>query len=264
MRDAGPGAVLLCAVGLGQVRITDLKDDQRDSLRNQIDPKAISPTVNEFAIRCGLVGSVHELRSLSSTVVASQDDSVDQTLNCRTTDLLSNHPDLTAQEQRVIGYAALHGITNVFDEYLCGAIRRVEGDMKAAVTMTFPLWGGLVHCLMSLDICESNVEQLAMALFGAQVKWVDQVLHVVLNEGIMLIIPNSEATLKGVQDDAIIRIFGPNTYGAINESPVRKRESAEGKRVTECVSMILTKDGAIINLSLGLEEGFQLYHKLYS
>lgn len=163
----------------------------------------------------------------------------------------------------MIENATLYGIASVFNEYLCGAIRRVEGDLKAAVTMAFPLWGGLVHCLMSLDICERNVEQLAMALFGAKLKWVEQVLHLVLNEGITLIIPNSEATLKGVKDETIIEIFGAEIYGAITESPVHRREIAEGKRVTECVSMIFTKKGAIINLSLGLEGGLQLQNKIY-
>jgi len=83
------------------------------------------------------------------------------------------------------------------------------------------------------------VEQLAMALFNAKVKWVEQVLHVVLKEGITLIIPNSEATLKGVLDEVIIKVFGPEIHDAITESPIRKRELEEGKRVTECVSMIL-------------------------
>jgi hypothetical protein len=51
----------------------------------------------------------------------------------------------------------------------------------------------------------SEVEQLAMALFNAKVKWVEQVLHVVLKEGITLIVPHSEATLKGILDEAIIK-----------------------------------------------------------
>ena len=130
--------------------------------------------------------------------------------------------------------------------------------------MVFPLWGGPVDCLMSLDVCEWDVEQLAMALFNAKVKWVEQVRHIVLNEGITLIIPNSEATLKGAQDEAIIKVFGPEIYNAINESPVRIRELKEGKHVTECVSMILTKNGAIINLSLGLDKGLEIQNKLYT
>jgi hypothetical protein len=176
-------------------------------------------------------------------------------------EISSNHPNFTgAQEQRVIENASLQGIAKVFDEYMCDAIRRVtvQSDLKAAVTTVLPVWGGPVDCLMSLDVCEREVEQLVMDLFNAKVKWVEQVLHVVLKEGITLIIPHSEATLKGVLDEAIVKVFGPEIHDAITESPVRRRELEEGKRVTECVSMILTKNGAIINLSLGLEGGLKI------
>jgi hypothetical protein len=77
-------------------------------------------------------------------------------------------------------------------------------------------------------------------------------------------IPNTEVTMKGVEDKAIIKVFGPEIYNAIRESPVRRRELKEGKHKTECVSMILTKDGAIINLSLGLKGSLQIQHKLYN
>ena len=149
---------------------------------------------------------------------------------------------------------------------MCGAIRRVsvQKELKAAVTTILPLWGGPVDCLISLDICDQEVEQLAMALFNAKVKWVEQVLHVVLKEGFTLIIPHSETTLKGALDEAIIAVFGLEIHNAIAESPIRRRELEEGKHVTECVSMILTKNGAIINLSLGLEGGLQIQNKLYN
>jgi len=108
------------------------------------------------------------------------------------------------------------------------------------------------------------VEQLAMDLFNAKVKWVEGVLHIVLKEGITLIIPHSEATLKGVLDEAILKVFGSQIHNAIAESPIRRRELDEGKLVTEGVSMILTKNGGIINLSLGLEGGLQIQNKLYT
>lgn len=80
----------------------------------------------------------------------------------------------------------------------------------------------------------------------------------VLKEGITVIIPYSKATLKGVLDEAIIEVFGTTIQGAITGSPIRRRQLEEGKRLTECVSMILTKNGAIVNLSLGLEGGLQI------
>jgi hypothetical protein len=174
-----------------------------------------------------------------------------------------------AQEQEVIGPAFLEGIPKVFDEYLGRAIRKVPAYSTgttitmAAVTMVFPR-SGLVDCLMTLDVCEQDVEHLALVLFNAKVKWVEQVLHVAVNEGITLIVPNSEATLKGVVDEAIIKVFGRDIYEAISTSRVRTRELEQGKHVTECVSMILTKNGAFINLSLGMEGAVQIQNKLYT
>jgi hypothetical protein len=103
-----------------------------------------------------------------------------------------------------------------------------------------------------------------MALFNAKVKWVEQVLHVVLEDGITMVIPHSEATLKGVLDEAIIKVFGPEIHDAITESPIRRTELEAKKCKTECVSMILTKNGAIISLSLGLKGGLQIQNKLYT
>ena len=184
-------------------------------------------------------------------------------------------PDIWTSRKNVpperIEYAAsLEGTAKVFERYICGAIRRIQAQTesmtswKASVTMLFPLWGGPVDCLMSLDVCESDVEHLAMLLFNAQVKWAEDVLHIVLDEGITLIIPSSEATLKGVRDEAIVKVFGSEIHNAINESPIRRRELKGKKQKTECVSMILTKNGAIINLSLGLDRSLEIEKKLYT
>jgi hypothetical protein len=59
LRDAGPGAVLLCAVALGQVRITDLKDSERVDFCNQIKPEAIDPNINALAIQYSIPRSVN-------------------------------------------------------------------------------------------------------------------------------------------------------------------------------------------------------------
>lgn len=59
-------------------------------------------------------------------------------------------------------------------------------------------------------------------------------------------------------------VFGAEIQQAINESRVRLRELEEGKILTECVSMIITEKGAIINLSLGPLRGSQTKNKLYN
>ncbi|KAF1995210.1 hypothetical protein P154DRAFT_624134 [Amniculicola lignicola CBS 123094] len=65
----------------------------------------------------------------------------------------------TAQERFVLENASLQGAAKVFDGYMCNAIRRVtvRSDIKAAITMVFPGWGGPVDCLMSLDVCEWDI-----------------------------------------------------------------------------------------------------------
>lgn len=68
--------------------------------------------------------------------------------------------NVTSEQEEVIENALIEGIKKVFDKYICGAIRRVSvqsdriTSWRASVTMVFPLWGGLVNCLMSLDVCE--------------------------------------------------------------------------------------------------------------
>lgn len=183
---------------------------------------------------------------------------------------LSRTPDVSSEihtpEQRVFENPPIQGISKIFDSSMCGSIRlrSFEDGLKAAVTMIFPVLVGPVNCLMSLDIRERDVDRLAMILFGAEVKWVEQVLHVVHASGFTMIVPNAEATLKGVADKTIIDVFGADIHDAINATPIRRRELKEGKHVTECVSMIITRNGAIISLCLGLEGGVEIQNKLYN
>jgi hypothetical protein len=181
----------------------------------------------------------------------------------RTLDVLLN---IHTSEQRVFENATIQGISETFERSICESIRlrAFESELRAAVTMIFPVLGGPVDCLMSLDIHEKDVARLAMTLFGTEVRWVDQALHVVLNSGFTMIIPNSEITLKGVADETILEVFGGKTHDAMIATPIRRREVREGKRVTECVSMIITRTGAIISLCLGMKGGVEIQNKLYT
>ena len=78
-------------------------------------------------------------------------------------------------------------------------------------------------------------------------------MHVILKEGITLIILYFKATLKGVLDKAIIKVFSLKIYNIITENLICKRELEEGKLIIECVLIILIKNRAIINLSLSLK-----------
>jgi hypothetical protein len=50
-------------------------------------------------------------------------------------------------------------------------------------------------------------------------------------------------------------MFSPEIYNTITKNPIYKRELEEGKLVIKYVLMILIKNRAIINLSLGLKGG---------
>jgi len=103
-------------------------------------------------------------------------------------------------------------------------------------------------------------------LFKVQVESVGHVQYVVLARGVRLT-PNPEITLKGVSDEAIIHVFGPEIHQAIATSGMRKKELEEGNNVTEGISMILTSkssESAIINLSLDLRGGAQIQNKIYT
>ncbi|OJJ42058.1 hypothetical protein ASPZODRAFT_137517 [Penicilliopsis zonata CBS 506.65] len=191
-------------------------------------------------------------------------------------DLTKPHAQDDSQEnsditntQEIFEHASIDGIAAVFKGLICGAIRttsvHVNGITRstASVTTVFPPWGA-VDCLLSLDIWETSVEPLAMALFNATVKWVKESLHIGFTRGTSLTIPNSEVTLKGVHDEAIVQVFGSEIQQAINQSSIRIQEMEKGKLMTECVSMIITEKGAIISLSLGLVQGLEIRKKLYT
>jgi hypothetical protein len=68
----------------------------------------------------------------------------------------------------------------------------------------------------------------------------------------------AKVTLKGATTEAITNVLGLEIYNVVNESLIRKRELEAGQQLTYCISMILTKSGAIINILLGPEGGLML------
>jgi hypothetical protein len=186
-----------------------------------------------------------------------------------------DNPDSTIRVNQTVINASLKGVANVFGEYMCRAIRRVtvQSDgipsLKAAITMEFPEFAP-VDCVMMLEVCEWEVERLVKDLFGIGVKSVMGFRHLILGKGVRLTsnASNPEITLKGVQDEAIIHVFGPEIYGAITASRMRKSELEEERNcATECVSMLFTSksgEGAYINLCLDLKGGLEIRDKLYN
>ncbi|KAJ6436190.1 glucose receptor git3 protein [Purpureocillium lavendulum] len=173
-----------------------------------------------------------------------------------------------SSQGEAVRYASIAGAAAVFQKEICDAIEKVaiqcgEPELRASITIEFPKWG-VVDCLLSMHICNWAVKYFAKKLFGAEVVWLDSSRHITLEGGITIIVPGTEFTMKGTKEDAILEVFGSEALNAIKESPVRSQELRQGSSITECVSMILIGEGAVINLALGLEMGMHIWKKLYS
>lgn len=59
-------------------------------------------------------------------------------------------------------------------------------------------------------------------------------------------------------------MFGPEIHAAITESPIRARELAEGKNLTECISMVVTGSEMTIKLAMDIRGSVQICSKLYT
>lgn len=132
--------------------------------------------------------------------------------------------------------------------------------------MIFPAFGEDNYCLISLDIVEAHVRSWAHALFEIEVSRVNESLEYIIGFGNGVTIACTrkfEFTLKGVSGESIERSFGMEILHAIQESYVRMREADRRKERTDCVSLNLAQNGAIINLALGLRAGARIRDQLY-
>jgi hypothetical protein len=243
VQEKSRGCSLLCAIAYSQNRIGATPQHVLDSLLRKIE----NNKEDDIFTRADILAYAAEYKIPGAVQVPQQ--------------------NRQTQNERVFAYASLQRIGEVFNKSICDAIRRVtvNEDSKAAVTMIFPIWGKQVnYAMMSLDVCEQDMVRLAMALFNVQLQLVEGVLHVVLSSGTTLIISDPKITLKGVPDEVILNVFGPAIYNAVTKCPARENELVEGKYVTECVSMTITKNKATIDLSLDLEGGLEIGKKLYS
>ena len=116
--------------------------------------------------------------------------------------------------------------------------------------MSFPKWV-MYDCIMTLAIHESKVADLAIALFNVQAEWQGHVRSLTFPGGIK-VVSSSELTLKGVPDEVMLDVFGPEIYKAVLSSNMREKESANGTVVPQGVSMILSASSGdtVINLIL--------------
>lgn len=245
--------VLLCCTAIGKDNITNMNILRRTALYNKLESERNGPLLSSPILK----------QIPSSSQIPIMTGEANQPT-------LPAHSSPSSIDVATFEHASLEGIATVFNEDLCGFISNVstqndgETVWKAAVTTTFPLWGGLVNCLMSLDVSLVGVDYFAMALFNARINPAEPLRHITFDNGPTLILPNSELTMKGVKDETIEKFFGTEVYEAIRDSHVRRMEVEQAKPLTECVSMIVTRHGAIVNLSLDLNRGIEISGKLYS
>ena len=123
--------------------------------------------------------------------------------------------------------------------------------MAAAVTMSFPNWV-MYDCIMTLAIQESKVADLLNALFNIQEEWQGHVRCLAFPGGFKAVLA-SELTLKGVPENVILDVFGPEIFAALAISNLREDELAKGVDVPQGVSIILPAtfgDTVVVNLVL--------------
>jgi hypothetical protein len=136
--------------------------------------------------------------------------------------------------------------------------------------MTFPAsfeHEQTVMCFMIIGIQASKVERVAMELFGVHVDTDNGVRCLVHSSGaVSLAAPGQYIPLQGAPPDSVRKILGQAIDGAISETPQRQREVERGIHATRCVSLRIPEnpnDDAILNLNLGLIQGFQMKDMLF-
>jgi hypothetical protein len=185
---------------------------------------------------------------------------------------LGRREESLAAEGQVYEEPILRRLPEVFEHYMCSAIRRIKVrnddgmfPLKASVTMVFPPWA-LVDCLMSVDVDAMCVDHLAQALLGIRVESREKARYVYWPSGARMMLEH-DIKLHCISEAAILEVFGPQIYNAVIACRMRKKEAGEGFKLTECVSIVISAgphDGAIVNLALGLEEGHRIRKKLYT
>lgn len=187
---------------------------------------------------------------------------------------LQNMPQQTtldpSHSQQTSGSASLDQLELVLpNAEFTRLIREVSRneDQSVATTMTTPYWSdsaAKLYCMLSFCIHGEAISSLAYKIFGVNVERTDAGLRLSFPHGIVSVTEYPDITLKGVSDQDVERIFGSKMRKAIDECPIREMEIIAGRRMTECVSMTLAKEGAMINLALGLETGLTIFRQLFS
>ena len=118
---------------------------------------------------------------------------------------------------------------------------------------------------MSLAIRANKVEFIAIQLFGIHVETEDGFRCIVLENGARCV-PGRDTSLQGARPEAISKLLGSDISCAIAASLAREDEVRQSIFATRCVTMQIARnpdEGAILNLNLGLDGGFETKDKLF-
>jgi hypothetical protein len=298
----GPHGVLLCAVGLGQHKIITMRKMDRAALVAKLVETKNQPPIESLIIQ-GLAsdhgistinGSIwpsgpidtyapsigptdvnnmaHETQgtfqgSATGMGLAYHTAAVNWSALGSSTTMVSNGNmwNLTYPHESM-EYPSLEEAAAVFDACICNMMQKVNtaAPSRVVLTVTLPSESVPIVCLMSLRVYEWAVEFLAQSLFDFKVKRVDQIRHIISSKELQVAVSGADTMLRGAQDEALIAVFGFSMYEAMNGNFIRRKEIQEGKARTDCVSMVLLDDGAIINISLDWDNGLKIRNKLYT
>lgn len=163
-------------------------------------------------------------------------------------------------------HAELEGTISMFGEVMAKGIKEVQMDQDwKAVTMHFPKETtpeNSFTCFLKLEVREEYLKELTMALFKMEVSWVTHTFQIVHENGMMQTM--SEFVHKGALEEDIVAVFDPEISSAITECTVRRRELAEGKRRTGCVSIAFARSEGTVTLAMDLQRGVEIQKKLYT
>jgi hypothetical protein len=175
----------------------------------------------------------------------------------------SNSPDAALVQHMVA--ATIASVMEVFPQYICGAVLKNHALDGAMIQMAFPR-SPSADCVMMLTIQPNKIEYLAMKLFKIHMESEAEQRYLVLQNG-SRVVPSSQLTLEGAEEDAIEVILGRPVTDAIQHSLKRILEIRNATQATRCVTMqvdVNPSTPALLNLWLGLEKGIKLGHTLYA
>jgi hypothetical protein len=212
-------------------------------------------------------------KTLCELIEKIRENRDDTTITCFNAQLLSAKIQATRQDSIQdpasaddIWYEYKHaepdGTSIVFGDYLADKIKSTGLKDKRAVTMRLPMWPLSRDCFMSVEVREESVNELAMALFKAEVYGTADTLHVVHQGGVLQTSHDSKNTLSRVLDEDVVSVFGLDVLAAISASHLRATELKKGITRTECVKMTFSKGTGTIDLTMGTMEGLEIQRKL--